>query len=174
MKKVSLCIGVFIVLFLAIGVHTAKAQDLSGLNGQWLNGALKVQKGWVTANGTAGAPEKMQNSTEKFYACVRAGGASATLFMFNKEGNPIADFTATIGWIAGTNDDFVGSMNIDRSTHSNFGFVHVKDGKFQSINGYSAYSDVNGFTTYDFTFNGKILKKVSPDLEAVGCATYTP
>jgi hypothetical protein len=94
--------------------------------------------------------------------------------MFNKEGNPIADFTATIGWIAGTNDDFVGSMNIDRSTHSNFGFVHVKDGKFQSINGYSAYSDVNGFTTYDFTFNGKILKKVSPDLEAVGCATYTP
>jgi hypothetical protein len=81
MKKVSLCIGVFIVLFLAIGVHTAKAQDLSGLNGQWLNGALKVQKGWVTANGTAGAPEKMQNSTEKFYACVSRGCISNAIYV---------------------------------------------------------------------------------------------
>jgi hypothetical protein len=131
-----------------------KAQDLSGLNGQWLNGTLKTQQGWVTANGTAGAP--------------------ATLFMFDKEGTPIADFRAGIGWIAGTDDDFVGQMSIDKPRQPYFGFVHVKDGKFQSINGYGAYSDVNGFTTYDFTFNGKILKKVSPDLEAVGCATYTP
>ena len=59
MKKVSLCIGVFIVLFLAIGVHTVKAQDLSGLNGQWLNGTLKVQKGWVTdRTGTTSCPRK--------------------------------------------------------------------------------------------------------------------
>ena len=147
MKKVSFCIGVFIVLFLAIGVHTVKAQDLSGLNGQWLNGTLKTQQGWVTANGTASAPEKMRNFTEKLYACVRAGGGSATLFMFDKEGTPIADFRAGIGWIAGTDDDFVGQMSIDKPRQPYFGFVHVKDGKFQSINGYGAYSDVNGFTT---------------------------
>jgi len=174
MKKVSFCIVVFIVLFLAIGVHTVKAQDLSGLNGEWLNGTLKAQKGWVTANGTAGAPEKMQNSTEKFYACVRAEGGSATLFMFDREGNPIADFMVSIGWIAGTNDDFVGSMTINKPPQTNFGFVHVKDGKFQSINGYGIYSDANVFTTYDIAFNSKILNRVPSDLEAVGCATYTP
>jgi hypothetical protein len=116
----------------------------------------------------------MQNFVEKFYACVRAGGGSATLFIFDQEGVPMADFMAGIGWIAGTNDDFVGQLNINKATQSNFGFVHVKDGKFQSINGYGIYSDADGFTTYDFTFNGTILKKVSPNLEAVGCATYTP
>jgi hypothetical protein len=174
MKQVSLCISVFVVLFLAIGVHTVQAQDLSGFDGQWLSGTLKAQKGWVTGMGTTAAPEKMQNATEKLYACVRAADGGATLFMFDGKGTPIADSMGSIGWIAGTNDDFVGQLVITKAAQTNFGFLHVKDGMFQSINGYGIYSDVDGFTTYDFTFNAKILRKVSSDLEAVGCATYAP
>jgi hypothetical protein len=90
MKKVSFCIGVFAVLFLAIGAYTAHAQDLSGFNGQWLHATLKAQKGWVTGgSGTTAIPEKMQNVTEKFYACVRGGGGGVTLFMFDTEGTPM-------------------------------------------------------------------------------------
>ena len=175
MKKVSLFTGVFMVLFLAIGAYTAHAQDLSGLNGQWLNGILKAKKGWVTSrSGATAVPEKMQNVTEKFYACVRAGGGSVTLFMFDKEGTPIVDFRGGIGLIAGTNDAFVGELMLDKAEKRNYGFVYVKDGKFQSINGYGYYSGADEFTTYDFVFNGKILKKVPSNLEAVDCATYSP
>ncbi len=42
MKKLSLCIGVFLVLFLMINVYTVKAQaDLTAYNGQWLKDVLK-------------------------------------------------------------------------------------------------------------------------------------
>jgi hypothetical protein len=68
----------------------------------------------------------------------------------------------------------VGQLNINKAAQTNFGFVYAKDGKFQSINGYGIYSDTDEFTTYDFAFNGKILKKVPSSLEAVDCATYSP
>jgi hypothetical protein len=69
MKKVSFCIGVFIVLFLAIGVHTVKAQDLSGLNGQWLNGTLKTQQGWVSLTAQR-VPQKRCGILRRSYMLV--------------------------------------------------------------------------------------------------------
>ena len=175
MKRVSLCIGVFLVLFLGISNYTVQAQDLSGFNGQWLNVTLKMQNVWATdGSGTTAVPEKIKNTAEKFYACARAGGGSATLYLFNREGTFIPDFTIHIGWIAGTDDDFVANLNISIPGTTNTGVVRVKDGKFQSINGYTVYSASDAFVAYDIIFNGKILKKVSPYMEAVNCATFTP
>ena len=42
MKKISICIGVFMVLFLAVGVYTAHAQ-VTGLNGTWLKFTGKLK-----------------------------------------------------------------------------------------------------------------------------------
>ena len=43
MKKAIICIGVFIVLLLAVGIYTVQAEVTSGLNGTWLKftGSLK-------------------------------------------------------------------------------------------------------------------------------------
>lgn len=175
MKRVSLCIGVFLVLFLNIGVCTVQAQDLSGFNGQWLNTTLKMQNTWATdGSGTTTVPVKMKNTTEKFYACARAGGGSATLFLFNREGTFIPDLTIHVGWIAGTDDDFVANLNISIPGTTSTGFVREKDGKFQSINGYTVYSAPDAFVTYDIIFNGKILKKAPRYSEGVNCATFSP
>jgi hypothetical protein len=73
MKKISICIGVFMVLFLAVGVYTAQAVVADGLNGTWLKftGSLKGME----FSGGSGSEEagKNDNDSFKLYGCVVDG-----------------------------------------------------------------------------------------------------
>ena len=110
MKKVSICFGVAVVLFLLIGSYTAQAQDLSAFDGTWLKLTVKPQKGLeFTGLDSTSAPEKMTASAGNFYACVDVDEASPTpvyLRFFDKEGAAVG--YGYLYWDAGTNLQFMG------------------------------------------------------------------
>lgn len=70
MKKVTMCIGVFMILFFVGCVYTAQADVTGGLNGTWLKftGSLK---GMEFAGGP-GSPEAGRNDNDpvRLYGCV--------------------------------------------------------------------------------------------------------
>jgi hypothetical protein len=117
MKKVSFCIGVFMVLFLAFGVYAAPAQqgDLRDFNGTWLKLTIKPQKGleFTTGYNSTDAPAKMKASAGNIYACMDVddqgiANGQAYLRLFDKEGTTIG--YGWINWDAGTNLEFLGYL----------------------------------------------------------------
>jgi len=73
MKKATMCIGVFIVLFLAVGVYTVQAEVTSGLNGTWLKFTGSF-KGMEFAGGP-GSENAGRNDSDSItlYGCVVDG-----------------------------------------------------------------------------------------------------
>lgn len=115
MKKVLLCIGVVLVLFLVFGAHAAPPQgDLRDFNGTWLKLTVKPQKGLeFTGYDSMNAPQKMTAGARKIYACMDVyGGYSpnpqAYLRFFDKDGTPIGH--GYLRWNAGTNLEFLGYL----------------------------------------------------------------
>lgn len=117
MKKISLCISVFVILFLAVGVYTAQAQaDLSAFDGTWLKLTVKPQKGLeFTGYDSTAAPDKMKAGAEQIYACMdvdstnpEGGLEQAYLRLFDKQGTAIG--YGTLSWDAGTNLEFMGYL----------------------------------------------------------------
>jgi len=97
MKKVSLCIGAFLVLFLISGVYNAQSQDyavLNQMNGKWLkfNGSVKGYDFGVFHD-TAGKADKFQGTLNQIYACVSYNPANETadMYVYDKAG------TQTVG-----------------------------------------------------------------------------
>jgi len=115
MKKVSLCIGVVLILILAFGAHAAPPQgDLRDFNGTWLKLTVKPQKGLeFTGYYSMNAPQKMTAGARKIYACMDVyGGYSpnpqAYLRFFDKDETPIGH--GYLRWNAGTNLEFLGYL----------------------------------------------------------------
>jgi hypothetical protein len=181
MKKPFFCIGVFFALVFLTGVYFAHAQaNLGAYDGQWLMGTFKIQNGWcVDSLASLSIPEKMENVTQKVYACMRISNPDRlNLYMFDKHGTRLQGLDGNIKWIFGTNNDFVGLTNIRfigfGQVNGIEGLMRIKDRNFQSINGISADIGISvaKICTYGFTFKGKVLTKVPSSLEAVNCLTY--
>jgi hypothetical protein len=114
MKKISICIGVFMVLFLAVGVYTAHAQ-VTGLNGTWLKFTGKL-KG-MEFSGDPGSTEKGRNDNDsiKLYGCVVDGPYYDNQFfvqLYEKEKTAIRAGDAVFQKSAGTEDKFAGWLNM--------------------------------------------------------------
>ena len=110
MKKLSICIGVCMVLFLAVGVYTAQAQ-VTGLNGTWLKFTGKL-KG-MEFSGGPGSTEKGRNDNDsiKLYGCVVDGPFFDNQFfvqLYEKERTAIRAGDAVFQKSAGTEDKFAG------------------------------------------------------------------
>lgn len=116
MKKISLCIGVFMVLFLTVCVYAAPAPrgDLRQLDGTWVQMTIKNQKGveFIGYDSTA-APENMNAGAEKIYVCMNVEQTAeanefAFLTFFDKKGAAFG--YGYLYWDAGTDLDFLGWM----------------------------------------------------------------
>ena len=110
MKKISICIGVFMVLFLAVGVYTAHAQ-VTGLNGTWLKFTGKL-KGMEFSGGPGSTDTgKNDNDSIKIYGCVVDGPFFDNQFftqLYEKERTAIRAGDAVFQKSAGTEDKFAG------------------------------------------------------------------
>jgi hypothetical protein len=110
MKKISICIGVFMVLFLAVGVYTAQAQ-VTGMNGTWLKFTGKL-KG-MEFSGGPGSTEAGNNGNDsiKLYGCVVDGPFFDNQFfvqLYEKERTATRAGDAVFQKSAGTEDKFAG------------------------------------------------------------------
>jgi hypothetical protein len=110
MKKYSICIGVFLVLFLAVGVYTAEAQ-VTGLNGTWLKLSGKL-KGMEFSGGPGSTEDgKNDKGSVKLYGCVVDGPFFDNQFftqLYEKERTAIRAGDAVFQKSAGTEDKFAG------------------------------------------------------------------
>ena len=179
MKKVSLRIGAFLVLFLVIGVYTAQAQvDLSAFNGLWMQDSVKFRNVvYAGAVGSAIVPERGVNEAYKEYMCMEVDPANPdtiNLYTYNKYGKYISVY-GYLYWQSGTNSDFFGYVELfsENGFEYNFAYVTVINGKFTAIPGYGYYSDGAIFDTWDFLWSGKIPRTVPSDIYAVACGFVT-
>ena len=110
MKKLTICIGIFMVLFLAVGVYTAQAQ-VTGLNGTWLKFTGKL-KGMEFSGGPGSTDTgRNDNDSTKIYGCVVDGPFFDNQFftqLYEKERTAIRAGDAVFQKSAGTEDKFAG------------------------------------------------------------------
>lgn len=116
MKKLLLCIGVFLVLFFMTGVYTSQAQDFAALNqmnGKWLkfNGSIKGYD-FGTYHDPAGEAVKLSGTLNQIYACVLYNPANeyADMNLYNKVGTQIG--WGFFYWESGTTDTWLSMTNI--------------------------------------------------------------
>jgi|GEM_PF-1108581 len=117
MKKATMCIGVFIVLFLAVGVYTVQAEVTSGLNGTWLKFTGSF-KGMEFAGGP-GSENAGRNDSDSItlYGCVVDGPFFDNQFFVQFYERASTATPAGVGVFekkAGTADKFAGwfTMNL--------------------------------------------------------------
>jgi len=175
MKKFSLCIGAFLVLFLIIGVYKAEAQaDLTAFDGLWMKDSTKFRK--VVLAGAAGSttvPGWGFNEAYKGYTCMEVDPTNAgtiNLYSYDNYGNYVGIY-GYLDWHSGTNSEFLGLLYLysDDGFEYDFAYVTVIYGKFTAIPGYGTYSEGDRFDTWDFLWSGKIPKRVPSDIYAVAC-----
>ena len=116
MKKVSLCIGAFLVLFLISGVYNAQSQDyavLNQMNGKWLkfNGSVKGYDFGVFHD-PAGKADKFQGTLNQIYACVSYNPANETadMYVYDKAGTQTG--WGVLYWESGTTDDWLSWIDL--------------------------------------------------------------
>jgi hypothetical protein len=111
MKKIVMCVGVFMVLFLVVGVHTVQAVVSDGLNQMWLKftGSLK---GMEFAGGPGSEEEgRNDNYSIKLYGCVVDGPFYDNQFFVQFYESASTATPAGVGSFekkAGTADEFAG------------------------------------------------------------------
>ncbi|MBP1746545.1 MAG: hypothetical protein H6Q54_1160 [Deltaproteobacteria bacterium] len=115
MKKATMCIGVFIVLFLAVGVYMVQAEVTSGLNGTWLKftGSLKGME-FVEGPGSEEAGRN-DNDSIKLYGCAVDGPFFDNQFFVQFYEKASTATPAGVGVFekkAGTADKFAGWLNM--------------------------------------------------------------
>jgi len=115
MKKATMCIGVFLILFLAVGVYAVQAVVADGLNGTWLKftGSLK---GMEFANGP-GSEEAGRNDNDsiRLYGCAVDGPFFDNQFFvqfYEKANTAIPAGVGVFEKNAGSADKFVGWLNM--------------------------------------------------------------
>jgi hypothetical protein len=157
MKKVSFCIGVFMVLFLAFGVYAAPPQgDLRDFDGTWLKLTVKPQKGLeFTGYNSTDAPAKMKAGALNIYACMDVNdpgvaNGEAFLRLFKQDGTAIG--YGTLKWDAGTNLEFLGYLDAFIATN----VTYTSD-----IYGYPSGGDVTDIELYGYvSVKGKAVDKI--------------
>jgi hypothetical protein len=118
MKKLAMCTGVFMVLFLMVGVYTAQAVVANGLNGTWLK-FTGTFKGMEFAEGS-GLEEPGRNDNRysiKLYGCVVDGPFYDNQFFvqfYEKASTAIPAGVGVFEKKAGAADEFAGwfTMNL--------------------------------------------------------------
>jgi hypothetical protein len=129
MKKTSLCIGAFLVLFLVIGVYTAQAQQdppypaLTQMNGKWLQMSGSI-KGYDFGEwkSTTAIPDKFSYTFSQQYACVSyeydSPVINATLIVYDKEGTQIG--VGNVYWESGTDDYWMPMFELSLDSGGNY------------------------------------------------------
>ena len=184
MKKVSLCIGAFMVLLLVVGVYTAQAQaDLSAFDGLWLQDSSQYRNIVIAgAIGSDTLPERGANEAYRNYTCMEVDPANAdTINLYRYYGN--GDYAGKYGylyWQSGTNSetnsDFFGKVEFfsQDGFEYDFAYVTVINDKFKAVPGYGTYSNgTDRFETWDFLWNAKIPRRVPSAVLDVGCGFVT-
>ena len=181
MKKLSLCIGVFLVLFLMINVYTVQAQGvLTAYNGFWLKDTTKFRNViWGGIAGSETVPEKGGNETYKTYTCMSVDPGTPdtiNLSTYNKDGDYLK-VSGSLTWHSGTNSEFLDTLELytDDATENDFAFVTVLYDKFTAVPGYGTYSDTESFGTWDFLWKATIQKRIPASLDnKVSCGYVAP
>ena len=122
MKKTTLCIVAFLVLFLMFGVCNAQAQaDLRAFDGKWLQMTIQEQKGLSFINGhdSTDTPGSWANRKHQLYACIDVQDSGvpnerANLRFYDKDGKAMG--WGVMSWDAGTDLNFLGSIGCDIAT----------------------------------------------------------
>ena len=173
MRHIPLYSVAAFLFFLMLGVHTTQAQDMiAAFDGQWIKGSFKAKNGFTgEGNHTFGVPQKMKNDTANSYVCMEVNPEEpyyANLFVYDKDG-VYQDLYGRLYWSFGANNDFVGYLEMFSTDgfESDESYVYVKDAKFQSINGIGIYSASTKYSTYNFIFNGRIVRNLP--FEGVSC-----
>ncbi len=162
MKKVSLCIGVVMVLFFVVGAYTAQAQSypaLEQLNGTWLKMAGTAKGVTYTEQYVnADAVGQFSYNFKDQYACIEhnPGNTSADLYVYDKTGKEIGYaylyfYGGTAGQWTGELDYYLGVGTYDYATDGTNLYAYssvsakIKDGASKgSIKGVGGY----GYTWY--------------------------
>ena len=180
MKKFSLYISFFLVLFLMTGVYTAQAQaDLSAFNGLWMKNSTKFRNVvYAGAAGSATLPVRGGNEVYKEYTCMEVDPANPgiiNLYSYDALGN-YASVYGYLYWQSGTNSDFFGYVELfsEDGFEYDFAYVTVINNKFTAVPGYGYHSDGAIFDTWDFLWNGKIPKRIPSRVHAVSCGYVAP
>lgn len=180
MKKPSLCIGVFLVLFLMINVNTVQAQaDLTAYDGFWLKDTTKFRNVvWGGIAGSETVPERGGNEIYKTYTCMSVDPGTPdtiNLSTYDKDGNPFG-ISGSLTWHSGTNTEFLATLELyaDDASEYDFAFVTVLYDKFTAVPGYGTYSDTESFGTWDFLWKATIPKRIPSGVFAVSCGHVAP
>jgi hypothetical protein len=116
MKKAGMCIGVFMVLLLTVGVYTTQAEVTGGMNGTWLK-FTGVVKGIEFADGP-GSTEAGRNDNDsiKVYGCIVDGLFYDNQFfvqLYEKARTATPAGAAVFQKSAGTANKFAGWFNMN-------------------------------------------------------------
>ena len=180
MKKVSLCIGAFMVLLSVVGVYTAQAQaDLSAFDGVWLQDSSKFRNMvYAGANGSETLPVRGANEAYRNYTCMEVNPATPgtiNLYTYDRNGK----YTGVYGylyWQSGTNLDFFGNVEFfsEDGFEYDFAYVTIINDRFKTVPGYGTYSNgTDIFDTWDFLWNAKIPRRVPSAVFNEGCGFVT-
>jgi len=180
MKKLSLCIGVFAVLFLMIAVYTAQAQgDLTAYNGLWLKDVSKYRNVvWGGLAGSVTAPVKGNNVTNTTYTCMSVDPATPgtiKLRTYDKDGT-YWGISGFLWWHSGTDREFLADIELvsDDNLEYNYAYITVSHDKFTAVPGFGTYSGEDYFDTWDFLWKATIPRRIPAVVYAQPCGYVAP
>jgi len=180
MKKLSLCIGVFVVLFLMIAVYTAQAQgNLTEYNGLWLKDVSKYRNMvWGGLAGSETIPVKGNNETYTTYTCMSVDPATPgtiNLRTYDKDGNYLG-ISGFLWWHSGTNTEFLADMELvsDDNLEYNTAYITVSYAKFTAVPGFGTYSGDDYFDTWNFVWKATIPRRIPAGVYAQPCGYVAP
>jgi hypothetical protein len=179
MRKFSVCIGAFMVVFVLLGVYAdtlqAQVPDLTIWNGKWIKMSFKASKGLLFsgADSTSGPVGKVGGSGT-YYACatnVALSDAVNLTIYESVDRLAILVGSGFIQWDTGSNTYWVGSADFaidvvaqDPNIYAGAAVVvqgtldgaTLKSGKLQSMGGYGRGDDF--YTGGDYAVFGASIK----------------
>jgi hypothetical protein len=179
MKKLSLCIGVFAVLFLMMDLYTAQAQgNLTEYNGLWLKDVSKYRNMvWGGLAGSETIPVKGRNETYTTYTCMSVDPATPgtiNLRTYGKDGTDLK-ISGFLWWHSGTDREFLADMELvsDDNLEYNTAYVTVSYDRFTAVPGFGYYSGEDYFDTWDFVWKATIPRRIPAAVFDKGCGFVT-
>lgn len=153
MKRVSLCIGVIMVLVLLGNIYTVQAEDytaLTQMNGKWLKLSGSVN-GWTVTQRHANVdPIKIEATLNNMYACVYYDPAigHAQLTVMNKNGTQTG--IGSLYYDGGTVDVWLANTYLYLDSKGDY----ATNGYDMNIQAYALATTKNGAETGSITFLG--------------------
>jgi len=128
MKKFSLCIGAFLVLFLMFGGYTAQAQgDLQEFNATWLKFSGKATGSELAGGEGSTSPAQKDNGSIQLYGCVVGFPEGPALIqVYEKDSTANRAGWGTFSKKGGTADKFIGWFHL-RTSDEGWSAVNPND-----------------------------------------------